>query len=416
MDRETKDLQNQDSTPDILSELDKLEELDKETQVRQKVLNYNLFNRLLIAVVIIFFVILFVLSSYNRYYIINWKDTKLTWNEKAFINNFNGYKSSIYSFLWMSVKTSPHKLSLGKKGFQSQSVNNEVNEFIDSQDVSYIDKKDQITSFVEDVVSNIKSDNSSIDKIKMNIWAYWFLPKDVDDAISDNSLQRLVVSVEAVKFFSALQFFYYLDSFISEFANYAGYRVDWLADKIKGFLDRWETDVQRYLTDCHLNPYEIWDDCNLIWDFDRYYNISGLENADDRNFDRKTFKLLLNFINRKLESDVFPKLSVTLTSLNPVDNEISFMIDINTFNEDELGLLKKWILNPHIYISSVLLNLLRQSHFIVWESIKVDSLKVNKQKVNISDNEYLVNNSRFNFQIPVQKSVEREIFDYVYNK
>lgn len=414
MDKEN--LQNQDSAPDILSELEKLEELDEETKVKQKVFNYNLFNKLLMVVVIIFLVILFVLSSYNRYYIINWKDTKLTWNEKAFIDNFNNYKTSVFSFFWIQVKTSPHKLSLGKKNFQSQSVKTQVNEFIDSQDMSYIEKKDQIVSFLDDVVSNIKADSSSIDKIKMNIWAYWFLPKDVDEAISDNSLQRLVVSVEAVKFFSALQFFYYLDSFINEFANYAGYRAEGLADKIKGFLDRWEVDVQRYLTDCHLNPYEIWDDCNLIWDFDKYYDISSVENLDDKSFDRKTFKLLLNFINKKLESDVFPKLSVTLTSLNPVDNEISFMIDINTFSEDELWLLKKWILNPHIYISSVLLNLLRQSHFIVWESIKVDSLKVNKQKVNISDNEFLVNNSRFNFQIPVQKSVEREIFDYVYNK
>jgi hypothetical protein len=76
-------------------------------------------------------------------------------------------------------------------------------------------------------------------------------------------------------------------------------------------------------------------------------------------------------------------------------------------------LIKKWIINPHIFILSNLLNLIKQSIFVVSENIDAKSIKIIPKTIKIGSSVYNVNNSRLDFVLPIQKWSEREISDYI---
>lgn len=143
-------------------------------------------------------------------------------------------------------------------------------------------------------------------------------------------------------------------------------------------------------------------------DFNNYYTYVDT----NATIDKRIFPILMNYLDAKLEDSDFPSLEINIRNFDPLQNNISFGIDLNTFQEDELQLLNKGILNPHIYLATKIINLLRESKFVVADPINLSTLKVNKKKLRIGRQEFVVNNSNFDFTLPLQKNAEREIFDF----
>jgi hypothetical protein len=88
-------------------------------------------------------------------------------------------------------------------------------------------------------------------------------------------------------------------------------------------------------------------------------------------------------------------------------------VEVNTFLQDEVALIKKWIINPHIFIVSNLLDLIKQSMFVISENIDAKSVKVTPKIIKVWSTVFNVNNSSMSFALPIQKATEREITDYV---
>jgi hypothetical protein len=91
---------------------------------------------------------------------------------------------------------------------------------------------------------------------------------------------------------------------------------------------------------------------------------------------------------------------------------LSFSVTINTFVEDERAFLDEWILNPHIFIMSTLMGMLKQSLYIVWEDIGIDRLNIQKRSISIGEVEIPINTSMMSFALPLQQSSQREITDF----
>jgi hypothetical protein len=135
---------------------------------------------------------------------------------------------------------------------------------------------------------------------------------------------------------------------------------------------RGEKDIKLYLNDCSLNPFEIDSSCNLVGDFDKYYSFFD----KDAPFDREFFKKMISYIDIKLEQSDYPNLSIVFQKFDPLQKEISFTVEVNTFKQDETSLIRQGIMNPHIFVVTQLLNLLKQSLFVIGGDINTKQLKV----------------------------------------
>ncbi len=238
-----------------------------------------------------------------------------------------------------------------------------------------------------------------------------FFPQELVDILkTDNavgSIQRSLLSLEVVKFSSAMKVFSLMDVFVSQLADNLGYTKSDIREKLSELLERGERDVEYYLNVCYNNPYEP-TKCDKINDFDVYYkSILG-----DQELDTYFFKNLMEFINNKLEFSTMPSFSITFNSFDGKSNSIAFTIEVNTLKEDEYALIQQGVKSPHIFIVSELIKLLKQSTFILGKAIDAKDIKVTPKQVSIWNAKYLVNNSIKNFNLPIQKMTEREIFDF----
>lgn len=241
-----------------------------------------------------------------------------------------------------------------------------------------------------------------------------FFPQELVDILkTDNavgSIQRSLLSLEVVKFSSAMKVFSLMDVFVSQLADNLGYTKSDIREKLFELLERGERDVEYYLNVCYNNPYEP-TKCDKINDFDVYYkSILG-----DQELDTHFFKNLMEFINNKLEFSTMPSFSITFNSFDGKSNSIAFTIEVNTLKEDEYALIQQGIKSPHIFIVSELIKLLKQSTFILGKAIDAKDIKVAPKQVTIGGSKYVVNNSVKNFSLPIQKSTDREIFDFMEN-
>lgn len=281
--------------------------------------------------------------------------------------------------------------------------------------LNYLDKKKILQQSLESLTQKTLKSFNELDQAKTDIGLYGFFSKDLyrilNASTNNTSLQRSLLSLEAIKFIASIRVFSYLDTFTSQFSANAWYASSEIQRKIAGFLKRGEKDINNYLITCYLNPFETNNECNTIGDFDLFYKII----EPDSDFDVSFFKTLMRYVDIKLENTDFPSLSMMFQNFDPNSNKLSFNVEINTFQEDELQLLQKGILNPHIFVVTNLINLLKESKYILWESIDMRNLKVNKKRFKVWANEFTVNNSIINFNLPLQKTTEREIFDYKYD-
>ena len=159
---------------------------------------------------------------------------------------------------------------------------------------------------------------------------------------------------------------------------------------------------------CYLNPFEVSQDCSTIGDFDLYYQYI----LKDLDFDRGLFKNIMKYIDIILEQSEIPSFSILFNGFDANQQMINFDIEINTTKEDELKLVSRGIKNPHIFILTNLINLLKQSIFIIGSDIDTKTINITTRNIQVGNTSYLVNTSTKQFSLPIQKITEREIFDY----
>lgn len=302
----------------------------------------------------------------------------------------------------------------------SSDAPNQLNNILFATDLNFIHKKDilqnNLTSLSQDIVSTYKN----MEDMKQNISEHGFYPKEIVDVLwtweQITSIKRSLLSLETIKFLSAIKVFFYLDTFLDWISDYMKLPKEIIKQNMDYFNQRWEKDVSLYLNDCYLNPFEVDYDCNTIWDFDYYYQITKNNNSDSNSgedqFDTSFFKKMIYYIDLKLEQTALPSFSILFQWFDPTKQAINFNIDVNTFQQDETALLKQWILNPHMLVITSLLNLFRQSTFIIWDTIDVKNLKIKPKNIMIWSTEFVVNNSFMTFALPIQKLTEREITDF----
>jgi len=216
--------------------------------------------------------------------------------------------------------------------------------------------------------------------------------------------------LEAIKFSSAINVFPYLDTFLEWLSNTTKLSKANIEEETKKIISKWEKDINLYIRNCYLNPFEINYNCEVIWDFEKYYQLT-----QESTFDINFFKQLIKYTDIKLEQTELPSFSINFKKFDKNSNKITFNIDINTFKQDEIELAKKWILSPHVFILNNLINNLRQSRFILWEWIIVRTLDIKPKTITIWTTEFNINNSNKTFTVDIQKESEREIDDFVEN-
>ena len=297
------------------------------------------------------------LRAYNNY--INEQATSTETSENKFISNINKVKDFLNNYLGLNLK---HWAADSYNIMWEDWINN-LNAIINSK-ANFIQKKDILTTAVKNLNSSILSNHKTLENLKKSISKEWFLSKEIGDIISNeeqiSSIYNSLLSLESIKFSSAINVFPYLDTFIEWLAaNTNNISKSDIEEKNKKIITRGEKDINLYLRNCYLNPFETSYDCNVIWDFEQHYSLTN-----DKNFDTEFFKSLIKYTDAKLEQSELPSFSIDFKKFDKSSNKISFSIDINTFKQDEIELAKKWILSPHVFILNNLVNNLKQSKFI----------------------------------------------------
>lgn len=277
-----------------------------------------------------------------------------------------------------------------------------------------IQKKDLLQTASIDLWTKIVQNYQDAKTLRESMNKDWFFPIELVTILKEensvDSLQRSLVSLEIVKFSSAMKVFSLMDMFVSSLANSLGFTKDTVKERIQELILRGEKDIELYLSMCYNNPYEP-TSCSVINDFENYYK-NFTTSSLDKGFDTNFFKQLMNFIDVELEYSDIPNFSIIFNSFNAKSSSIGFSIEVNTFKEDELALIDQGVKSPHIFVVSELIKSLKQSLYILWKAIDARDIKVNAKSVAIGSSRYVVNNSVKSFFLPIQKNTEREIFDF----
>ena len=289
-----------------------------------------------------------------------------------------------------------------------------MQQIINDPTINYLQKKEILQQAFTSFATKFVQDQQQLTTVKEEISKYGFFSQEMYDLLNTQnyttSIKQYLLSLEIIKFSSAVKVFSYLDTFVTNLSSALHESSSVVEDNMHTFAARGEKDILLYLNNCYLNPYEIDYECNLIGDFDRYYTKIHPETPTP---DSKFFKKMMYYIDNKLEQIDIPSFSIVFKKYDPNQKEIWFTIEVNTFKQDELALIKKWIINPHIFILSNVLNLIKQSSFVVSENIDAKSVKITPRTIQIWTSIYTVNTSTMDFVLPIQKSSQREISDYI---
>ncbi len=365
--------------------------------------------------------------NYRKIFILSFSTIILSSLISIFLYMYNDYivnysTSTMSQETTISISISKIKDMLNTYIYQDHNANNNIilnweqwqnnlKTLIESES-NYIQKKETLNTSIKNLINSILLDHQTLDKTKKIITKNWFLSEDIWEIINwkqqIGSIQNSLLSLEAIKFSSAISVFSYLDTFIESLSKTIDVSKDTIQQNTQKIIERWEKDINLYITNCYLNPFETNYKCNIIGDFNKYYKMTN-----DDKFDIDFFKELMYYTDTKLEQTELPSFSITFQKFDQNKDEITFNIDINTFKQDEIQLAKNWILSPHIFIFTNLINNLKQSKFIVGEWISTKNLQIDTKVIDIGSTQFVIHNSNKTFTLPIQKESEREIFDFV---
>lgn len=380
-------------------------ETNKQKIIKEKKMPQRIANNL--ALLVLLCLVLFVVGLF--YAFLRYKDSQTipTSLEKYMPQVEKAYYWA-RELLWYPVPSTYPENNLVPKWTWS----NAVAEIIDDSRLDYISKKDILGKWVVHLYTETSNKYDQYEELKKTISQQWFFPVELQKLSEgwwfNNSIQKGIISIESVRFATALNFFSSLNSFMTQLSAITSVSQDKLSEMIDVFIKRWEKDINNYVVSCYLNGYETSTTCTTIWDFSKYYSI-----YPTTGFDQRVFLATMKLIQDKLENSDVPSLDISMKSINPLENTINLSIEINTIknDEDELSKKKK-ILNPHIYLVTSIINNLRESRYVLTDAINISSLKVNKKKIKVGWETYVVNSSSFSFQLPLQSNVQREIYDF----
>ncbi len=298
----------------------------------------------------------------------------------------------------------------------STNATNDTKQIIQNKRLNFLHKKDILEKNMEIFVQDAILNAQKLDSIKKEIIKYGFIPKQLFDIIeekqSTNWVKKRLALMENLRFITAFKAFSYMDSFIQWLANNTNQEQHIVETEIKKLSVDLEKDITIYTNTCFLNPYELSSNCNTIWDFDNYYKIIDTQRDTNTNF----IKQLASYIDNKLQESDIPTFSINFANFNPKEDFVEFTIELNTNTQDEIALNKKWILTPHVFILTNLINLLKQSLLVIGEDIKTDQIKTNPKTIKIWSTVFTVNNSSIKLKLPIQKGGQREISDFFNSK
>lgn len=353
---------------------------------------------LVIAVWVLFF-------KYDQYIIdySNWIEN----TDNKISNTYEKAKKRVYELIWLEYNDEVTTIKL-----DTDNGSTVLRDFVQSNK-SYITKKETLKPSVKNLISSIISSTNHLDETKKHVSTYGFFSDKLSSIISDNeaisSIKDSLSAIESIKFSSAISVFSKLDTFIERLSKETWLDKEQILANIDEITKRWEKDINLYIKNCYLNASEIDYNCNNIWDFNKYYELT-----EDETFDTSFFKYLMQFVDSRLEQTEVPSFSIKFKSFDPKNKQLTFDIEINTFKEDEMELAKKWILSPHSFILNSLINNLKLSRVIVSESIGVKSININQRTLVFGTTEFTVNTSNKTFTVPIKKENQIEIDDFVY--
>lgn len=363
-------------------------------------------------VTIIWIIWIVLVYSFNNY--ITWgSQTTSDFDKQEYVNKYKPKLEKVKGRFWMN----------NKANYQSQLpvVNSptalqRTNDIINATDIDYIDKKDLLSNYAADIVRNAQDRAVYVDSLKQEIAKQWFLPDELNTLLTDNgaidTIQRSLNALEVIKFSTATKVFSYMNTAlttIAEMMRISGSNIENLKQLFLQLWSRWEKDITAYVYMCYLNPFETNADCDTIWDLDLYYS----NKLRDGSINIKLFKNSMNAISQLLEKGDTTLFSITFNWFNAQDKNITFSIEVYTNQDDERSLMAQWKRNPNIFILTNIINLLKQSSFIIWAEINTKEVNVEAITQNLWNISRKVNYSTMDFTVPIQKDTEREIFDYI---
>ena len=363
-------------------------------------------------ITIIWILGLVLLYSFDNY--ITWgSQTSADFDKQEYVSKYKPRLEKVKEWFWINNKT--------KYQNQLPIVNSPValqrtNDIINATDIDYIEKKDLLSSYAADIVHNAQDKAIYVDSLKQEIAKQWFLPDELNKLLTDNkaidTIQRSLNALEVIKFSTATRVFSYMNTAlttIAEMMRISGSNVESLKQLFLQLWSRWEKDITAYVYMCYLNPFETSADCDTIWDLDLYYN----NKLRDGSINIKMFKNSMNAISQLLEKEDTTLFSITFNWFNAKDKNITFKVEVYTNQDDERSLMAQWKKNPNIFILTNIINLLKQSSFIIWANINTKEVNVQPKTQTLWGISRKVNYSTMNFTVPIQKDTEREIFDYI---
>ena len=288
----------------------------------------------------------------------------------------------------------------------------DVNKIVQSP-IPYIFKKDIMNRLMDNLKITILTSNKKAQEVTQEITKYGFIHPDMM-LLMENSKSKIPImtslhTLETVKFGTALKLFSMLDTFLYQASQNLWLSKDALEKNINSYLDNGEKYISNYLSMCYLNPYEKLPDCNQINDFANYFKYEQPE----ANVDNRLLSRLLELVENRLETSSVASIKIDFNRFDPNAKNLAFEVTISTLAEDEVAFLAKGVLNPHVFILSTLVNLLKQSLFVIGDSISVQNITVKDQNLTVWNVQIPIKTSSMSFNLPLQNSSEREIFDFL---
>ncbi len=283
---------------------------------------------------------------------------------------------------------------------------------LQASSVPYIFTKDIADEKMSSLLLSVIRQSTLLRDTQTEIAKYGFLDPEIMSLLhTDHSPIPIITSlhtVETIKFGTALKMFSLLDTFVEQASRLLSLPKTAMTTAIDAYLQRGESDIARFLTMCYLNPYETLPDCKQVGDFANYFRFE----EQNTSFDPSLFTKIMSLIDTRLEQSELPSLQIEFDRFTPNAQSLGFRVIVNTLPEDERDFLQKWIINPHIFIISQLVNLLKQSLFVIGDAINVNTLNIQRTTITIGDIQVPVSTSKMQFNLPLQNNAQREISDF----